>query len=145
MPLQTSFFYWTVSLLKSIFINAKILILSNKISILALTKIVLEQRYLPRYDCTHLANKDYHLDNNFWLLFGKRNILAMHKIDSLNICQFLPDYTITEDHFEWKMCQNSSILEVSTLINVQYFLYFLVQYGLLSLYASNHCVRVTNQ
>ena len=36
----------SISLLKSIFINAKILFLSYKISIFAITKIILEQRYL---------------------------------------------------------------------------------------------------
>ena len=36
----------SISLLKSIFINAKILFLSYKISIFAITKIVLERRYL---------------------------------------------------------------------------------------------------
>ena len=53
--LSSSFYYYMrylvrnhlqVSSLKSIFVNAKILILSYKISILAFTKIVLEQRYL---------------------------------------------------------------------------------------------------
>ena len=46
-----------VSLLKSIFINVKILILSYKINIFAFTKIVLEQRYLSRDDYTHRVER----------------------------------------------------------------------------------------